>query len=54
MIIKIDFDHNKELANKMQVSELPTLLLFKKGKQVWRGEGYMTGDMIQQVIDGKN
>jgi thioredoxin 1 len=50
-VIRVDVDQNHEITQKLQVNELPTLLLFKNGKQVWRGEGYMPSDMIQQVID---
>jgi len=35
-IIKIDVDKNKALATKFQVRGVPTFMIFKKGKQVWR------------------
>jgi thioredoxin 1 len=53
LVVRIDVDQNKEITSKMQVTELPTMLVFKNGKQVWRGEGFMTGDMIQEVLDKK-
>ncbi|AUC82256.1 thiol reductase thioredoxin [Lacinutrix sp. Bg11-31] len=40
-IIKIDVDKNQSLAIKYQVMGLPTMLLFKKGKQVWRHCGVL-------------
>lgn len=38
-ILKIDVDKNQSLAAKYQVRGVPTLILYKKGKQVWRQSG---------------
>lgn len=38
-IIKIDVDKNQPLASKYQVRGVPTLILYKSGKQVWRESG---------------
>ena len=38
-IIKIDVDKNQALASKFQVRGVPTLVLYKEGKQVWRQSG---------------
>ncbi|MEL0644928.1 MULTISPECIES: thioredoxin [unclassified Olleya] len=49
-IIKIDVDKNQELASKYQVRGVPTLLLFKKGKQVWRQSGVLQKNELIDVI----
>ena len=53
-IIKIDVDKNQSLASKYQVRGVPTMLLFKKGKQVWRQSGVLQKDDIINVIKSSN
>ena len=49
-IIKIDVDKNQPLAAKYQVRGVPTMLLFKEGKQVWRQSGVLQKEEIIQII----
>jgi len=49
-IIKIDVDKNQPLAAKYQVRGVPTMLLFKKGKQVWRQSGVLQKNEIINII----
>lgn len=49
-VIKIDVDKNQSLAAKYQVKGVPTMLLFKNGKQVWRQSGVLQKNDIIKVI----
>lgn len=49
-IIKIDVDRNQRLATQYNVRGVPTMLLFKQGKQVWRQSGVLQkNDIIAEV-----
>ena len=52
-ILKIDIDSpvNRQLVNSYQVQAVPTLMLFKAGKMVWRQSGAMQATQIRQVIE---
>lgn len=49
-IIKIDVDKNQALASKQQVMGVPTLILYKDGKQVWRQSGVLQKHELVQLI----
>jgi thioredoxin 1 len=53
-IVKIDVDKNPSIATKYQVRGVPTMLLFKNGKQVWRQSGVLQKGEIIQIIQSQN
>jgi thioredoxin 1 len=53
-ILKIDVDKNQELASQYQVRGFPTMLLFQKGKQLWRQSGVLTKEEIIKTIREKS
>jgi thioredoxin 1 len=50
-IIKIDIDRNPAAAAHYQVQAVPTLILFKSGKIVWRASGLMPAHQLKEVIE---
>jgi thioredoxin 1 len=51
-ILKIDVDRNKELAAQYQVRNVPTMVLFQNGQQLWRQSGVLTKDeIIKKIVD---
>jgi len=51
-VVKIDVDKNQPLAGKYQVRGVPTMILFKNGKQVWRKSGALPKHEIIGAIKG--
>lgn len=50
-IIKIDIDRNPQAAAAYQVQSVPTLLLFKNGKVMWRQIGVVPTEYLSRIID---
>ncbi len=49
-VIKIDIDKNPHVASAYQVQGVPTLILFHKGKFVWRKSGVMPAHQIEKEV----
>ncbi len=49
-IVKIDVDMNAAIASKSRVRRVPTMLLFKNGKQLWRQSGVLQKNRIVQIV----
>ena len=50
-IIKIDIDKNPMAASRFQVKSVPTLVLFQKGKVIWRKSGVVPANQLVEVIN---
>ena len=50
-IIKIDVDKNQALSNAYGIQSIPTLMLFKSGKMLWRQSGAMRLPDLKRVVD---
>jgi thioredoxin 1 len=50
-IVKIDVDKNQSLAAKYEVRGVPTLILYKSGKQVWRQSGAVPKNQLINIIN---
>ncbi|RZK42134.1 MAG: thioredoxin [Pedobacter sp.] len=50
-IIKVDVDKNRKAASAYNVQGVPTLILFKDGKQIWRQSGVVQPSQLKKVIE---
>ena len=50
-IIKIDVDRNQQIAQSLQIQGVPTLILYKKGKQLWRQSGVVQKEMLVNLLN---
>jgi|TARA_R110000803_G_scaffold194392_1_gene257466 thioredoxin 1 len=50
-ILKIDIDTNRSVATQYGIRSVPTLILFKEGKQVWRQSGVPPKNLIVETVN---
>lgn len=49
-VVKVDIDKNRELAAQYNVQSVPTLIIFKEGKAVWRAVGVQQAEVLESKI----
>lgn len=49
--VKVDIDQSMEIARKFMVSTVPTMMIFKDGKQVDTMIGFMPKDAIKAKVE---
>jgi len=50
-ILKIDVDKNPQVSSLYHIQGVPTLILFKGGKIMWRQSGVVSANNLQQIIN---
>lgn len=49
-ILKVDVDKNQSLSAQLGIKGVPTLILYKKGKQLWRQSGVVQKNQLIDII----
>ncbi len=49
-IIKIDVDKNEAVSMQYRIQSIPTLMLFRKGENLWRQSGAMRLNDLKSLI----
>ncbi|MEY3051683.1 MAG: hypothetical protein RLY31_1468 [Bacteroidota bacterium] len=49
-IVTVDVDKNPAIAQQLNISGVPTFILYRKGKMLWRQSGMQTANQLKYVI----
>lgn len=49
-IVKVDVDSNTAAAQQFQVQGVPTLILFRAGKVLWRQSGVVQAQQLLNIV----
>lgn len=49
-VVKVDVDKHQELAAYYQIQSVPTLMIFKDGKQLWRQSGVLQAKELSELL----
>lgn len=50
-IIKVDVDKNRKLAQKLNIMGVPTFVLYRKGKILWRQSGMQSAKNLLKLFE---
>lgn len=49
-VVKVDVDKHQELAAYYQIQSVPTLMIFKDGKQLWRQSSVLQAKELSELL----
>ena len=49
-VISVDIDKEMELATKYRIQSVPTLIIYKNGKQLWRQSGIISANALTKLL----
>lgn len=50
VIVKVNIDENQELAMRYQVMSVPSILIFKNGKQINSSVGFQSKEQLKELL----
>lgn len=50
-VVKVDVDKNPQIAAQYEIQSIPTMIVFKQEKIIWRGSGLHSKQQLVQLIE---
>jgi thioredoxin-like negative regulator of GroEL len=49
-IVQLDADENKTIVDQLKLDGLPVIIVYEKGKEVWRNVGYISEEELRKHL----
>ena len=49
-IVQLDADENKTIVEQLKLDALPTIIIYEKGKEMWRNVGYISEEDLKKHL----
>ncbi|PLX08755.1 MAG: thioredoxin [Marinilabiliales bacterium] len=49
-VVKVNVDYEDQLANRYGIQSIPTIMVFKEGKTIWKAVGVQEKSTLQKVV----
>lgn len=50
-VIQLDIDENQEAADAEKVQSIPTFIIYRDGREVWRNSGELDGNVLLGKVE---
>lgn len=50
-VYQLDIDQNDEAANEAKAESVPTFIVYKDGKEIWRHSGEIDGEILLSKVE---
>lgn len=51
-VVKVNTESEPELSNQFKIMSIPTLMLFKNGRYVWKTSGFKSEEEVRRMLKG--
>jgi thioredoxin-like negative regulator of GroEL len=49
-IVQLDADENKTIVDQLKLDGLPVIIVYEKGKEVWRNVGFISEEELRKHL----
>lgn len=50
-VVQLDIDQNQEAADEAKAESIPTFIVYKNGREMWRHSGEIDGEVLLSKVE---